>query len=713
MPTYQTLLATATEHYAAGRHAEAERAALDALAQQADGPDARHIAGLCAAFRKDFDAALQHLEAAVAARGDDPELAFNAARITEQAGRHQRAGELYHLAVRLAPEDGRYWHRFGRLLSNSGQRAAARPALDRAATLLPDDPAVQYSRAVCLNHLGENAAAKAGFERVLSLQPDHYGACINLGAACLQVGALEEAREALLKAIRLEPEKTEGYSNLGTVMMRLNRWEEAAGWYRKGLDKDPDAAGLLSNMAIVMSDQGRHREARAALERAIEADRSAAGPWDNFLFAMLYDSASTPEAVFRQHKAWGQGVEALPAPALPPFEVPPVADRRLRVGFLSPDFCHHPVGHFIAPVIERLNASGIDPVAFAQTGIPDAVTQRVREASAEWYPTNGLSDAQIAALARQKRIDIMVDLAGHTNGNRLRALALCAAPVQVSYLGYPATTGLSRIDWRLTDRLVDPPEITAVLHTEKLWHLPNGFLVYDPPREAPAVSGAPVVRNGHITFGSFNNLVKLSERTVSLWASILKAVPGSRLLLKSRPLGDPATAGRVAGYFGAKGIARERLDLRGRTDSFAEHLAMYGDIDIALDPVPYNGTTTSFEALWMGVPIVALAGPAHVSRVTASLLLRLGRRDLIARDDGDYVARAVRLAGDPQAISAMRQDIRGALERSPMTDVDGFAGDLAAALHAMWRKWCVAAGARGKQKAAPADKTANEDGYGR
>jgi predicted O-linked N-acetylglucosamine transferase (SPINDLY family) len=372
--------------------------------------------------------------------------------------------------------------------------------------------------------------------------------------------------------------------------------------------------------------------------------------------------------------------------AVPRYDLDPDPERPLRIGLVSPDFCEHPVARFVLPFVEAADRDAIHYVAFAQQGWSDEVTERLRTEMAEWYEIQRLSDPDAARLVREQKIDILVDLAGHTANGRLGLFMQRPAPIQASYLGYPGTTGLTSIRYRMTDGWADPTGKTEPYHTEELIRLPQGFLCFAPPPDAPDVVDPPVLRNGFVTFGSFNNLAKLSARTIALWARVLTTVPGARLMLKSRPLGDAKTRARILKRFAEAGIPPDRLELRGRVDGHAAHLAAYGEVDIALDTVPYNGTTTSCEALYMGVPMVGLAGPSHVTRVGVSILSSCGLGKLVGKTEDDYVAIAAALAQSNDRLVQLREAIRPAMLESSLTDRVGFARRIEAVWRVLWRR---------------------------
>jgi predicted O-linked N-acetylglucosamine transferase (SPINDLY family) len=364
-----------------------------------------------------------------------------------------------------------------------------------------------------------------------------------------------------------------------------------------------------------------------------------------------------------------------------------IPDRRLRIGYVSPDFRAHSVASFLEPVLARHDTDNFDVVCYAQVAHPDRTTERLRQLAGHWRDTCAQSDEQVANMIRQDRIDILVDLAGHTRNNRLTVFTHRPAPIQLTYLGYPNTTGLPQIDYRLTDALADPPEADA-LHTERLVRLPRGFLCYSAPQDAPAVSPLPATAVGHITFGSLNNLAKVNEQVVELWARVLHAVPGAQLLLKGKALCDQATAGRFVEMFARHRIPADRLRLASWAATRAQHLTTYAQVDIALDPFPYNGTTTTCEALWMGVPVVALAGDRHAARVGVSILTHVGLREFIATTPDDYVRTAAGLAADRARLVALRASLRRRMADSPLCDGAAFTRDIEATYRAMWETWC-------------------------
>jgi predicted O-linked N-acetylglucosamine transferase (SPINDLY family) len=363
-------------------------------------------------------------------------------------------------------------------------------------------------------------------------------------------------------------------------------------------------------------------------------------------------------------------------------------ERRLRIGYVSSDFRQHSVGYFIEPVLAHHNHDRFEIFCYSNDIKEDEVTGRLQSYADHWRRLIGLSDEQAANQIRADRIDILIDLSGHTRGNRLLVFARKPVPVQVTWLGYPTTTGLSTMDYRLTDGFADPVGMTEHFHSEQLVRLPECFSCYQPP-EAPEVSGLPAREKDYVTFGSFNNLAKINREVMAVWARILQAVPGSHLTLKNTGLGAGTVQQRVRETFMGLGVAPERLALLGNDPSSRAHLERYWNIDIGLDPFPYNGATTTCDALWMGVPLVALAGKTHAGRVGVSQLSNLELTELIGNTTEEYVAIATRLARDLERLSQLRAGLRARLAASPLTEAPRFTKNLEQAYLAMWKDWCL------------------------
>ncbi|MCM0020244.1 MAG: glycosyltransferase [Tagaea sp.] len=531
-----------------------------------------------------------------------------------------------------------------------------------------------------------NARARAGawgeaielYRRLMDEAPGFAPARVNLAASLMAVRAFAAAFEAASDAVARFPEFAPAWSVLGEAAMERARPAEAEAAFARAVALAPDASSWAKR-ALALQAQGRAEAARAAFAQArarAPADPAIASA---ALFCAHYDPVGAPDDALAQAQSWPN-----PAPgAARPAPADPDPERRLRVAYVSPDFANHSCSYFLAPLLAAHDRAKVELFAYSDVATPDGVTQAFQGLDLVWRDMTGRDDDAFAAQARADGIDVLVDCAGHTTGNRLTAFARRAAPVQVTWLGYPGTTGLDVFDARPVDAETDPPDAVA---SEPLIRVKDGFLAYLPPPYAPEPGPPPFARNGFVTFGSFNNLPKLNPRTLALWARAVAAVPDARLLIKARGLDEAPTAKRVRAALAAAGLPAERVDLRGFVDGVAAHIAVYGEVDIALDPTPYNGTTTTCEALWMGVPVLTLAGDRHASRVGVSLLTRVGLDDLIAATPEDFVARAAALAADPAKLGELRAGLRARLAASALCDGHRLARAFETIYRELWRR---------------------------
>jgi protein O-GlcNAc transferase len=606
----------------------------------------------------------------------------------------------------------------------------------RAALLFePNLAEAHHQLGNALKSLHRYAEAVASLRAAALLAPQSGAVWLNLGVGCLELSRLDEAVACFRRAIRLEPTRPEAHNILGHALLAKGRCTAAKHCLEEALRLRPGYPAAHDNLGRVLKTQGLAAEALAHHRTALAA---APRPetHSNLLFSLNFPADISAEEIFAEHRRWAEryacGASGRAQPPSPTSEErvaaggasgPSVANvaraestsntsnmsnttnttntagtagtantantantagaRRLRVGYVSPDFVNHAVAYFFEPVLAAHDRGHFEIFCYSNVRVPDKVTQRLRGLSDGWREIAGLSDDKVAALIREDQIDILIDLAGHTARNRLLVFARRPAPVQATWLGYPNTTGLDAIDYRITEAVSDPAGNEA-WHTEKLLRLPETFSCYRPSEESPPVGPLPAAAVGHVTFGCFNHLAKLTPPAIKLWAEVLHAVLASRLFLKSRGLVDLETAARVREEFARHGIEAGRLELNGEELSVTRHLALYGRVDIALDPFPYNGTTTTCEALWMGVPVVALAGRTHVARVGASLLTHLGAAHWIADTPAQYVARCRELASDLAVLAAVRAGLRERMGASPLCDAPRFTRNLEDAFRKMW-----------------------------
>ncbi len=544
---------------------------------------------------------------------------------------------------------------------------------------------------MCHRRRGELTESLAALQQVAAIRPDDPQIAIFVAGALRSLGRVEDAASECRRAIAVNPRSLEPYNRLAELLHALGRLSDVESLYREALQLiGDDQPSLNYNLGWSLFGQGRVAEARVELRRAVELAPDWAHANSRLLFALLHDPDSTPESLFREHLDWARRHADPLASRIVPHVNSQDPSRRVRVGYVSSDFREHSVMHFLEPILANHDRGQFE--VFCYSDVPphevDDTTRRIRNYADQSLDVVGQSEAQIAQSVRSDGIDILVDLSGHTSARLLRVFAQKPAPVQFAYLGYPATTGLKTIDYRLTDAIADPPGQTERWHTEQLIRLDPVAWCYRPPADAAPVGPAPCSRNGFVTFGSFNMLSKISPQVIELWTKILQAVPNSRLICKAQSFSDAPTRQRIASLFESAGVDASRVQLLPRTDSTIEHLGQYNQIDIALDTFPYNGTTTTCEALWMGVPVLTLAGQTHVSRVGASLLTAIGLQKWIASNADEHLDRAIAFAADPSQLMELRNTMRQRLANSPLRDEAGMTRKIEHAYRNAWQNWC-------------------------
>jgi protein O-GlcNAc transferase len=602
-----------------------------------------------------------------------------------RAGRLPEAESCYRQVLAAQPDHADALHLMGIIAQQMGRHDVAVDLIRRAIVRNGNNPAYFCNLGDALRDLGNLADAVAACGHAIRMKPDFAEAHSNLGLALKGQGRLDEAVAACREATRINPALAEAHFNLGNALRDMGRLDEAVAACRQATRVNPGSAKAHCNLGTALSDQGSSDEAAAAYREAIRLKPDFAWASSGLAFCMNYAEHVSPAALFAAHRGWNER-HGRPVPHAYPNDRS--VGRRLRVGYVSPDFRSHSVAHFLGPLLASHNPDRIEVFCYAEVSWPDASTERFKRRADHWVTTVGTSDEALAERIRNDGIDILVDLAGHTSKNRLPVFARKPAPVQVTWLGYPNTTGLDAIDYRLVDAVTDPDGEADAFASEALVRLPSGFLCYGARDEAPAPTTPPCLSSGFVTFGSFNNPAKLSATTLDVWAQVLARVPRARLLLKGKPFGDAATRALYLDRLAERGVAAERVELVGWLPDQA-HLALYDRIDIALDPFPYNGTTTTCEALWMGVPVVTLRGDRHAGRVGASLLTQVGVTDLITDSVEAYVMTAVALAGDPARLTDLRRSLRPRMTASPLCDAPGFARKVEDAYRAMWACWCA------------------------
>ncbi len=602
------------------------------------------------------------------------------------SGKLQEAIISFRAAIRIKPAFAEAHYNLGTALHQQGNLAEAEGCYRAALAVNPNHAEAYHNLGLVLYAQERAEEAVTNYQAALRLKPNLAEAWLNLGLAWYDMGKLGEAAAHYQQALRIRPDYAEAHNNLGLVQAEQNRPAQAMASYREALRLRPDYAEAHNNLGFVHDNLNDLDEAIACYRNALRCKPGLEATHRRILFLTNYMNGLSPEEIFQEHRRWGEAYNGLVNS--PRFTQDPDPARRLRVGYVSPDFCAHSVSFFFEPILAERDPQSVEIFCYAELAESkyDAVTARLQAASDHWYNTCGKSDLEVTEKIRADGIDILVDLAGHTAGNRLGAFAHKPAPVQISYLGYPNTTGLSAMDYRLTDAWADPPGHEAY-YLEELIRLPEGFLCYSPPENCPAVVSPPVESVGYVTFGSFNNLKKVTPEVIACWSEILRAVPDARLILKNRAMHETEMRERYYALFARHGVERSRIELLGWLPTRADHFASYSRVDIALDSFPYNGTTTTCEALWMGVPVLTLAGDRHATRVGTSLLQCIGLAELVARDPEDYVKRAVRLANDLKWLAEIRSGLRERMRTSTLCDGKTFARKLETVYRGLWRRW--------------------------
>jgi predicted O-linked N-acetylglucosamine transferase (SPINDLY family) len=525
--------------------------------------------------------------------------------------------------------------------------------------------------------------ALGALRQALQLKPTFAESHNHLGVALAQQRKLDDAITSFREALLLKPELASAHRNLALALMERWKLDEAVGSLQQAIKHKPDFAQAHYDLGIAYVRQGRPEEAVNSFRQAVLLKPNNAKAHSAMLLTLHYLAQSEPPSLFAEHCRWADQHAAGLAPPHPPRSANRDPKRTLRIGYVSPDFREHAVARYVEPVFAAHDHSLFHITAYADVDQPDAVTAGIQAHADQWRRIAGSRDREVARLIRQDEIDILVDLAGHTGMNRLLVFACKPAPIQVTHFGYPNTTGLRTVDYRITDLYADPPGKSEGFYTEKLIRLPETAWCYQ-PSPGPEVAPLPCLKSGQVTFGSFNNLPKVTSEVIALWSRILKALPLSRLriLTNSSAQGEQ----RAMDTFARNGIRGDRIDLVGRKRR-DEYFQLYQGVDICLDPFPYNGGITTCDALWMGVPVISLEGNSYVSRQGVSLLSNLGMQELIAESPEAYVEKAVRLCDDLPRLREIRPTLRKRMEQSPVMDARRFVRNLEEAYRQMWRDW--------------------------
>ncbi|MBI1776487.1 MAG: tetratricopeptide repeat protein [Proteobacteria bacterium] len=604
-----------------------------------------------------------------------------------RAGRLAQAESCYREALAGDPDNPDALHLLGVIELDRGNIEAALGLIGRAVERDDRRGEFRVNLANALQAAGRRADALVQYRRAIQLMPLSPEARNNMGAALLAGGDFTQAVASLKSAIAIRRDYGEAHYNLGTALGNLDRYQAALAEFRIALALLPAHAGAWTNLGFACHNLGDAPTAVACIGRAVRLRPDHPGTRTNLISAMRLVDGIGPGEELAECTEFGRRFGAPLAGALPELGRDRNPDRRLRVGYVAADgFRLHTASVSILPLMEAQERQGFELFCYSDvtTAKEDGVTARYRACASEYRMTAGLDDHALAERIRGDAIDVLVDVIGYPSGSRLLALARRPAPVQVNLL-LMGSFGLPAVGWAISDEILTPAG-SERWFVERLYRLPFGFC-YDPLVPTPAVAPAPSTGGAGIVFGSMNQPAKLSPSTIAAWSEILRRVPDARLLLRGRAYGDPAIAERLRGVFEQHGVQRQRLELRGWAAG-GNHLSVYGEIDIALDPFPYGGVITTCEALWSGVPVVSLIGNRVLGRYGLLFLSAVGERSLAAQNVGEYVARAVELSQDVGRLSALRASLRPRMQGSPLCDRVGYARSIEDGYRAMWRTWC-------------------------
>jgi predicted O-linked N-acetylglucosamine transferase (SPINDLY family) len=698
-----------------GRLAEAIAAYRAALALRQDYAQVHNNLGNALQAVGQSDEAMAEFQAALAVQPDYAEAHNNLGNVLLGRGKWVEAMASYRKAVALRPDFAEAHNNLGNALRGAGQIDEAIASYRRALELRPNYAAALCNLGYALRVAGHGTEAEGAYRQTLALEPDfieafnglgnvllmqqkfgdaigmyrqalarqpqHVETLYNLGIALHADDRLVEAIDAFRAALVRRPAYVEAINNLALALQAKGELEEATGLFRQAISLRPDFVEPYNNLGNALKDVGRIEDAMAAYEKAAQTDPGFVQSESNRIFAMQYSGRWDRGDIFGQASRWS-ALHAQPlAGEVRAHDNDRSPSRRLRIGYVSPDFRNHAQSLLTIPLLSRHDHGPFEVYCYANVPRPDPLTQRIRACADVWRSTVGLSDAQVAQMVKEDKIDILIDLTMHMAHGRLLLFARKPAPVQITWLAYPGTTGLRTIDYRLTDPYLDPPGLNDAYYSEQSIRLPDTFWCYDPLTREPAVNELPAAKSGQVTFGCLNNFCKVSEGTLGLWSKVLAGAADSRLILMC-PRGS-----HRQGVLAKLGVGEDRVEFV----EFApreQYLRTYHRIDIGLDTLPYNGHTTSLDSLWMGVPVITLVGQTVVGRAGWSQLCNLNLKELAARSEEQFVKLAVGLAGDLPRLAQLRATLRGRMEKSPLMDGERFARNIESTYRNLWRRWC-------------------------
>jgi predicted O-linked N-acetylglucosamine transferase (SPINDLY family) len=720
--TASLLMDLAVKYHEAGELKEAEVHYLKVLQLESRNSDARHLLGVIAMQNERYNEAIELIMTAIRINDSEPAYHSNLGIVHLYQGRLPEAIDYFEHTLRLQPDFVEAHNNLGEALAADGRFSEAVPCYQRALEINPDFILAHYNLGNALRKKGNSDAAIACYHRILESDPNHAMALYNLGLTLDDIDELDRAADCYRRALSLAPNLSEAQIDLGNVLRKqgdndaaitclqqvldtdpcyvialynlglvyfgLDKFSQAADYFQRALVINPNHRAMHNHLGLALKDMGRMEESLAHFRKALEIDPTYTIAHSNFLLYLNYAPGYDRPEIFLEHQRFNARCAAHDSNSST-FQNSRHPKRRLKIGYVSPDFRNHANARFFEPVLAHHTQEQFEIFCYYTDDRIDDDTRRLKQYTDHWADCMGLTDDAFFDQIKRDQIDILVDLAGHTANHRLPVFARKPAPVQVAYLGYPNTRGLPAIDYRITDRHIEPEGDADRFSSESLIRMPDSWYCFRPSDKSPSVNDLPAIQNGYITFGSLNQYCKTNSDVLDLWAQVLLAVPESRLLVNThtQSLSDPRIREPFEAHFDRFGISPERLILDDERPSDT-HLRTYHRIDIGLDTFPHTGGSTTCEALWMGVPVITLAGESLVARMSLSILSTLGLNELIAQTQEEYIDVCIKVATDMAYLQSLRKSMREKMQSSSLMDPDTFTRHLEMSYRKMWQDWC-------------------------
>jgi len=678
--------------YVAHQKGDSQRAVTlirKSLVRQPEGIEALNNLGLALCALGKLDEAEESFRKAITLNPDVADLHNNLGTVLQEQENLQDAESSVRRALELKSNSAESWSNLSGILHDKKHYKDAIDACLKAVELNPSLPGAHNNMGLVFMALGELKKAEKHFNRAIRLKPDHAEAFNNLASLFSRSSRLDDAEACVRRALEFRPDYAVACAKLGDILNQKGMLGEAEAAARRAIEMNPKYSDGHNVLGMALVAQGKGEEAAAAFRKAIACMAKTIYAHSNLILTLHYLPGVTQESIYEETRRWNAEHGASQAEFMRPHNNIPNPERRLKIGYVSADLKQHPVGFFFLPVIQNVNRKQFEVFCYANMVREDNVTKKIRALADHWRDISLISDEEASQTIRDDKIDILIEITGHAGNHRMVMFARKPAPIQVLSGGYYCTSGLDAMDYILSDA-TETPEGEGQWFSETVVRMPHGYICYAPPDYAPDVNSLPALEKGYVTFGCCNNLAKINDQVIRLWADILNAVLNSRLSLRANTLDDKATAQHVHDRFQKLGIAPERVALAGKAPHKA-FLAHYHEIDIALDPFPYTGGLTTCEALWMGVPVISIMGQTFPGRHSASHLRNVGLNDWVVETAGEYLALAEKHSHDTKKLAILRATLRDQVAKSPLCNGELYTRNLEAIYRRMWRDWCAVA----------------------